>query len=81
MGTMRVPSLSLALSRVVKGTMANGFLLLVIGVAVILALSVFTMLPQSSVVLLPNQPQSAFATFPGENGKIAFEAVETGGTC
>jgi dipeptidyl aminopeptidase/acylaminoacyl peptidase len=78
MGTMKIPSQSLALSRVAKSTMANGFLLLVIGIAVILALSVFTMLPQSSVVLLPNQQQSAYATFPGSNGKIAFDRREGG---
>ena len=61
MGTMRVPSLVLALSRTVKGTIANGSLLLVIGIVVILSLSVFTMLPQSSVVLLPQQQQQAGA--------------------
>jgi len=69
---MKIPSLSSAISRIAKDIIANGSLLLVIGVAVILSLSVFTMLPQSSVILLPHQPQSAFATFPGENGKIAY---------
>ena len=36
------------------------------------------MLPPSSVVLLPNQ-QSAFATFPGDNGKIVFRSNRDGG--
>jgi PKD repeat protein len=48
-------------------TIAYGFLL--IGAAIILVSSVFIMLLPPS--LLPNQ-QSAFGTFPGENGKIAF---------
>jgi hypothetical protein len=44
---------------------------LIVGVAIILASSVFSMLPPS---LLPNQ-HSAFGTFPGENGKIAFTST------
>jgi Tol biopolymer transport system component len=52
-------------------TIAYGFLL--VGVT-ILALDTFTMLP-----LLPNQ-FSAFATFPGEDGKIAFTSDRDGNT-
>jgi TolB protein len=47
-----------------------GFLLVVIGLIAISVSSIFTMLPSTSP-LPPNQ-LSAFATFPGENGKIAF---------
>jgi hypothetical protein len=54
----------LALSKVMTN-IACGFLLLVIGVAIFTS-GVFIISP-----LPPNQ-QSAFATFPGENGKIAF---------
>ena len=56
----------LALSKIIT-IVARGFLLVVIGVAIFTS-SVFMMLPPS---LPPNQ-QSAFGTFPGENGKIAF---------
>jgi Tol biopolymer transport system component len=52
---------------VITTTIAYSFLLLV-GVAIFTS-SVFTMLPSS---LPPNQ--SAFGTFPGENGKIAFQS-------
>jgi N-acetylglucosamine-6-sulfatase len=63
---MRVSSPLLALSKVMRTT-AYGCKLGGVGVAIILASSIFTMLPS----LLPNQ--SAFGTFPGENGKIAFD--------
>jgi len=55
-------------------TIPYGFLLVVIGligVIAIFASSIFTVLPSTSL-LPPNQLSSAFATFPGENGKIAF---------
>jgi WD40-like Beta Propeller Repeat len=67
MGIMRIPSLLLALPLVNKTTIAYGFMIVVIGVAISTS-SVFITLS----ALLPNQ-QSAFATFPGENGKIAFQ--------
>jgi hypothetical protein len=51
-------------------TIKYGFLLIVIGVAIILVSSIFTILPP----LLPNQ-LSAFATSAGENGKIAFSSL------
>ena len=51
-------------------TITYGFLLIVIGVAIILVSSIFTILPP----LLPNQ-LSAFATSAGENGKIAFSST------
>jgi Tol biopolymer transport system component len=52
-------------------SIAYGFLLIGVGVvAIILASSVFIMLPPS---LLPNQQSAYGGTFPGENGKIAFE--------
>jgi Tol biopolymer transport system component len=51
----------------VMTTVVYSFLLVVIGIAIFTS-SVFTVLPPS---LPPNQ-YSAFATFPGENGKIAF---------
>jgi Tol biopolymer transport system component len=57
----------LALSNVIT-TITYGFLLVGVGVAIILASSVFTMLP-----VLPNQ--SAYGgTFPGPNGQIAFDS-------
>jgi Ca2+-binding RTX toxin-like protein len=66
---MKSSSLS-ALPMANRTTIPSGFLLFVIGVIIaIFASSIFTMLP--SPPLLPNQ-FSAFATFPGENGKIAF---------
>src|SRR5215212_8146955 len=54
-------------------TTPYSFLLFVIGlmgVIAIFASSIFTMLPSTS--LLPTNQLSAFATFPGETGKIAF---------
>jgi Tol biopolymer transport system component/PKD repeat protein len=65
----------LALSKVMRTTIACGFLLVVIGVAIIFTSSIFTMLPES----LPTQ--SASATFPEENGLIAFtrQGETTGG--
>jgi hypothetical protein len=66
MGIMRISLLLLVLSKATTKTIACGFLIVVIGIA-ISASSVFVMLPAVS-----NQQQSAFATFPGENGKIAF---------
>ena len=46
------------------------FVIGLIGVIAIFASSIFTMLPSTS--LLPTNQLSAFATFPGEAGKIAF---------
>ena len=46
------------------------FVIGLIGVIAIFASSIFTML--SSTSLLPTNQLSAFATFPGEAGKIAF---------
>src|SRR5215204_5639284 len=46
------------------------FVIGLIGVIAIFASSIFTMLPSTS--LLPTNQLSAFATFPGETGKIAF---------
>jgi TolB protein len=61
----------LALSKVMT-TVVYGFPLVGVGVAIILASSIFTMLP-----LVSNQ--SAFGgTFPGENGKIAFSSDRDG---
>ena len=47
------------------------FVIGLIGVIAIFASSIFTMLPSTSL-LLPTNQLSAFATFPGEAGKIAF---------
>jgi hypothetical protein len=65
-----MPSPLLALSKVMTTTTAYGFLLVGVGVAIILASSIF-------IMLLPSLPpnQSAFGTFPGENGKIAFSGI------
>jgi Tol biopolymer transport system component len=73
---MRILSLLLALPLANKTIIGYGFVLVAVGVAIILASSVFTMLLPS---LLPNQ-QSAFATFPGENGLIAFSGTTDGPT-
>jgi Tol biopolymer transport system component len=45
----------------------------VLGVSAIFSSNIFVILPQA-VVSNQQQPQSAFATFPGENGLIAFSA-------
>jgi Tol biopolymer transport system component len=60
-----------------KATTPYGFLLVVIGVIAIFASSIFT-ISLSPLSLPPNQ-HSAFATFPGENGKITFDSNRDGG--
>jgi Tol biopolymer transport system component len=60
-----------------KATTPYGFLLVVIGVIAIFASSIFT-ISLSPLSLPPNQ-LSAFATFPGENGKITFDSNRDGG--
>src|ERR671931_2217305 len=62
---MSSPFLELSVGRTM--IVAYGFVVVAGIIIVIFASSVFIMLP----VILTNQ-SSAFATFPGENGKIAF---------
>lgn len=59
-----------------KITIPYRFLPVVIGaIIVIFASSIFAVLPPP---ILSNQSPSAFATFPGENGKIAFVSTRDG---
>jgi Tol biopolymer transport system component len=60
-----------------KTTIPYRFLLVVIGVMAIVTSSIFTMLPPPTTIL-SNQSPSAFATFPGENGKIVFSSIRDG---
>jgi hypothetical protein len=65
-------SLLSALPRTNKTIIPNGFLLVVIGVIII------AILTSSSIFTVLASNQTAFATFPGENGKIVFSSIRDG---